>query len=538
MSEALETTFDLLGKTRNEAAVGVLIPAFDSPSRSIREAALAAILRRRSPAGQLEVLRRLHLLDDRSQAIVRRYRGRMTQTLRDAVLGSDRQLCTNGCRAAVWFREYDLLPALINVLEDEANPNNDLASQTVVELTRQLYAALGCSNGENDHRNPQFFRHQVVGALERSVRRFAGHKRREIIETFVLLVGRENVTLARILEDPRHAAFLVLVNVLSKSPAAGVIGLLLSFLDHPHAPSAALSVLAKRRDLEFIRYLLRKIGREPSAAVKRNLKRIRSIPWVRSGTHLLDRLDDAAQHAMVQLVMSAGIPRAEAFRTVERLLLHGKRGGRRAAAEALGEFSGAEANALTLNALNDEDPQVQAHALSQLRSRGIPGTLPRLVEMVDSRHAVVRNAARKGLAEFSFKRFSAAFDMLDEEVRLSTGALVKKVDPQTIPLLEAEMHSRVRTRRLRALAIVRTIGAVSRLERTIVRLLHDDDHMVRAEAAAALEQCHSPASRHALEVALNDRSMAVREAARKSLQHRARFPRQPEAFLDSVDEHG
>jgi len=538
VNEALETTFELLRTTRNEAAVGALIPALDSRWRSVRESALATILERRSPAGQLEVLRRLHRLDDRSGRLVCRYRGRMTQTLRDAILASDRQLCSNGCQAAERFGEFDLLSTLINVLEDGANPNNDLASRAAVALTRQLYAVLAGSTKENAPRNPQFFRRQAVDALERSIGRFAGHKRREILEAFVLLAGRDNVTLTRILEDPHHAAFLVLVDVLSKSTAAGVIGLLLSFLDHPHAPSAVLSVLAKRRDPEFIRYLLRKIGREPSTAVKRNLKRIPSIPWVRDETELLDRLDDAAQHATVQLVISAGIPRAEAFGTVEWLLLHGKRGGRRAAAKALAQFTGAEANNLALGALNDEDPQVQAHVLGQLRSRGIPGSLPRLVEMVDSRHAVVRNAARKSLAEFSFKRFNAAFDMLDEDVRLSTGALVKKVDPRTIPLLETEMHCRVRTRRLRALAIARTIGAVPKLERTIVRLLHDNDHMVRAEAAAALEQVRSPASRHALEVALSDRSMAVREAARKSLRNRARSPRRTEASSDFPDEQG
>ena len=37
--------------------------------------------------------------------------------------------------------------------------------------------------------------------------------------------------------------------------------------------------------------------------------------------------------------------------------------------------------------------------------------------MVDSPHAVVRKAARESLAEFSFRRYLAAFDMLDEEVR-------------------------------------------------------------------------------------------------------------------------
>ena len=90
---------------------------------------------------------------------------------------------------------------------------------------------------------------------------------------------------------------------------------------------------------------------------------------------------------------------------------------------------------------------MQAHIVGQLRGRGIPGILPVLLEMVDSPHAVVRKAARESLAEFSFRRYVAAFEMLDDEVRQSTGMLVKKIDPQTVPLLREEMRSLVRTRR-------------------------------------------------------------------------------------------
>ena len=535
VSRSFETTIRLLAETPNEAAVPVLVAALDSPRSVIRNAALGAILSRRSPAGHREVLRRLDGLDEPSKQCVLKYRGHMTHALRDAVLDSDPRLCANGCLTAVWFREYDLIPALITSLEAEANPNVQIAGRTLLELTELLYGELVEPYDDGRRRDPQLIRHRVVGDLERSVARFAKHKRREIIDAFVLLVRRDSVTLRRILQDPHHAAFRSLVDVLAKSPASGVLGLLLSFLDDPHAPSVALSVVAKRRDLRFVQYLLRKVGREPSEPVKQNLKRIKSISWVRDGLTLLDELEELEQHAAVRLVINSGSSRTEAFTVVERVLRHGKPAGRRAASKALGEFNGAEANALTLEVLDDHDPQVQANALAQLRHRGIPGALPRLVEMVDSRHAVVRKAARESLDEFSFHRFLAAFDMLDDEVRRSTGALVKKVDSQTIPLLRAEMESRIRTRRLRALAIARTVDAVAQLEETITDLLYDEDHLVRAEAALALAQCDSRASLDALREAEQDRSASVREAATGSLHDRAQWTTWRDALPDPAD---
>ncbi len=203
---------------------------------------------------------------------------------------------------------------------------------------------------------------------------------------------------------------------------------------------------------------------------------------------------------------------------VETVLLHGKPGGRREAARALGEFQGSEANALAMNALADPDPQVQANIIPQLRGRGIPGVLPSLLDLVDSPYAVVRKAARESLAEFSFKRFVAAFDMLDEDVRRSTGLLVKKIDTQAVSLLNDELQSPIRTRRLRGLAIARAIDAVESVEAAIIEMLKDEDHLVRMEAATTLGMSVSAASVAALTEVLNDKSEAVRQAAQQSLK--------------------
>jgi HEAT repeat protein len=532
VTEGLETTLQLLKTTSNEAAMRVLIPALDSPSAVIREGALSAILSRRDPAGHGEVLRRLHVLDAQSRAIVEARRERMTQAIRDAVLSGNLNLCANGCAAAVWFREYDLIPALLTVLEDPSSPKGELAGRTLTELAGRLYGELAGPVRGDGRRAPEQVRRQVIGALERSMKTFSRHRRREVLQAYLLLVHRDSAGLKQVLDDPHHAAFLMLVDVLSTSQAAGVIGLLLAFLDNPRAPSSVLSVIAKRCDLKVLQYLLRKIGREPSSAVRQNLKRIESVPWLKDAAAVLQPLDDLAQHAAVRLAVTSAIPRSQAFSVVKSLLLHGKRGGRRAAAEALHEFHGAEANALVLQALDDEDPQVQAKALVQLRRRGILGALPRLVEKVDSHHPVVRRAARTSLDEFSFDRFLAAFDMLDDEVRRSTGTLVKKVDPETVPRLKAELQAKGRARRLRALAVARVVGAVRPLETTITGLLHDDDHMVRTEAARALGQGTLVSSWAALEEALRDPSTTVRQAAQESLRHRIPPAREAEPQPD------
>ena len=518
MSKGLATTFRLLGKTKNEAAVGLLIPALDSAHAAIGEGALETLLDRRSEAGQKEIVRRLHALNPRWEAIVEAKHAHMSHALRDAVLATDAQLCANGCRGAVWFHEYDLLPTLINAAEDEANPNRDAVAATLLRLAELLYEELASPRDYRNRRDPQLVRQHVLSSLEQSVARYQKHKLTAVIEAFLLLAHRDNLLLKQILADPLHPSYLPIIDVLTRSPRGGVIRLVLSYLDDAAAPSSAITLLAHRSDSRFVECLVRKIGSEPSAAAAANLKKIECIAWLQSEPTILDMLDDAAQHGAMQLALRSAMNRMAVLRMIEWLMQRGKPGGRRAAAAALAQFNGAEANALCLKALADADPLVQADAVRQVRQRGIPGALAKLLDLLASPHDVVRSAVRESLAEFNFKRFLAAFDVLDDEVRRSTGAMVRKIDPESIPQLQEELTAKSRTRRLRAIAAATAMGALGDLEQPLLQRLGDEDHVVRAEAARALAACPTAAVRQALADAIGDRSVVVQEAAEQSLR--------------------
>jgi HEAT repeats len=518
VTQGLSATFRLLTKTKNEAAVALLIPALDCAHIAIQEQALRALLDRHSIAGQKEIVGRLHELNPRWESIIDERHGRMSAGLRDAVLATSPQLCQNGCRATLWFHEYDLMPALINAAEDESNPNRRLVAETLLKLAELLYDELAAPRDYRNRRDPQLVRQHVLASLEQSVRRFSKHRIDEVIEAFLLLVHRDNATLRQILSDPLDPCYRPIVEVLTRSPRNGIIRLVLSFLDDSPAPSAAITILTHRSDARFVECLTHKIGDDPSAAVSANVKKIDSIAWLQSEPTLLEQFDDAAQAGAVQLAIRSGMTRRAVFKMVEFLMNKGREGGRRAASLALAQFNGAEANALALRGLADPDPQVQANLLVQLRQRGIPGTLARLVEMLESPHDVVRRAVRETLAEFNFKRYLAAFEILDDEVRRSTGAMVRKIDPQAIPGLKEELTAKSRTRRLRAIAASLAMGAVPDLEHEFIERLADEDHLVRAEAARALGHCHTGTVVDALREARADRSLVVREAAEESLE--------------------
>lgn len=531
--EGIATTFQLLARTENEAATSVLLAALESPDEAISEGALRTLLKRHSLAGHQQLLRRLHTLDPKWREILHEYRGTMSHALRDALVSGDAQSCANSCQAILWFHEYDLMPALINLLENDANPNARPAAETALKLAELFYDDLAGTKNFRPRQDPRTLRGHLVSALEASVIRYARHRRGEPIEAFLMICERDNSTLKQLLFDPLHASYRPVIETITHGTRPGVLRLLLSFMDDAQAPSAALTAVAHRRDPPFVKALLRKIGGEPSAAAKRNLARIEHFAWLGPNETLLDELDDVAQHSTVELVMASGMNRLAAFDIIAHLVTVGAVGGRRAAAAALSQFHGSEANNIALKALADDDPQVQAAVLGQLRERGIPGAVSILVDLAESAEPSVREAARKSLSEFSFARYLAAFDMLEDQVRRSTGMLVRKVDPEAVPQLIEELQTPSRRRRIRALQVADAMQVVKQLEAAVIERLQDEDHLVRLEASRALAQCDSAEVCLALRRAEQDTSVTVRETASESLEKLYR--RRPELAVLSDD---
>ncbi len=244
-----------------------------------------------------------------------------------------------------------------------------------------------------------------------------------------------------------------------------------------------------------------------------------SIQWLQGDLSNLDELTEEQQHSTVQLAMKSSMNRLDVFEVIRHLAKRGKPAGRRAATSALAEFRGIDANELAADRLgNDDDPQVIANILLQVRDRGVAGAMKHLIESLDSPHEVIQQAARDCLDEFNIERFLSAYDMIEDSVRISTGLLVRKVDLETIPVLERELRSPSRTRKMRAIGAVAAMRLVTELEERIIGLLQDEDHFVRSEAATALSRSDSETSRSALRDALLDRSASVQQAAERSLQ--------------------
>jgi hypothetical protein len=516
MKSNLKKTFQFLTKTENEAATEVLAAALDCSHRPTQEAALEAILDRRSPAGHREVFKRLAQFGDEHRAIVSEHPGRLIRVVREAIKGAD--TASAAFDAILAFRLYDAMPAVIAAACDPRSPHFEIAKKTVLDLTEAFYNDLSEAGAGSKPAGMDSMRQRLTTALEQALDKFDQHESHEIVEAFLLLAKQQNVVLRRLLRQQEDAVHSALTHVLASSLRGGVLRVLLGFLEDPQSPKVVLDVIAGRKDLRFLDNFVNYSGRKPTKTVAETLARFEFFTWAEADNETLQQLDEKSQANAVWVMMASAMDRDDVFEVIEFLLLQGNAGGRAAAAEALADFRGSKATMLVVRTLNDEEPAVRAHLSRQLRPRNVPGAMSLLIRMVDHPHPLVRNALRESLPEFTFRQFMANFDSLSEDLLATTGHLVQKIDPECQSKLFGEMTCLSPVRRRRAIMAANSMGLIRDMEQAVIDLLGDDDHMVRIAAAKALAECETMPSWEALRDALLDKSVIVKEAAEASLR--------------------
>jgi hypothetical protein len=520
----LQRTIDALAKSHNDAATPTLIAALSEDSGPIFDGAIAGLVSRRSKAGHLQVLNRRRVLSPAQRELVEKGRSRMGGALREALLEGDDQLFEAAWDFVDESGDFDLLPTLVMVAEQPSGARSRKAIELTLRLIEQLSDWIASDRLPAVGRDPETIRLCVLESLERTVERFREHQRPELIEAFVVLAGPHSEALVRIVETPHHPCFPSVVQSLSASASPGVIRLLLDMLTSKDAPQAVRNVIAKRTDGPFVAALLAVPIDPKNTILRRNLARLRGAACCEAVHDVCTTLEPLEQAAAMRLLAATGAGDDQKLALAEALLRQGALEARIAACAALQPISGQRANKLVLLALKDDDPSVQAAAARQLRVRRIPGMLAKLIELAESPHEEVRAAAREALSEFSFDNFAARFDILDEDARRLLGGRVARIDPTALDRLRQELASSVRRQRLRAIDMAGSMGLVQPLADALIERLDDDDHLVRAAAAEALQACQAADVRKALLAAIGDRSAAVQMAARNSLRALASLP--------------
>lgn len=511
----IEKTFQLFANTDNHAAVPVLVDALDSPYSEVREGALSALIRQRHAVAQRALVQRWRKFTQVQRSWIELSGISLEIALRELIQSNDHDQFALGLEVLNQVPEYELIPALALIVRDSGHSYRDTAGNTLVHLAASLRKDL--RTGEKKS-GVESVRSRAIESLGDCITHYQQHESVAILESFLVLVTRENQLLREAWNNPKHPAHAAIIRFLRHSSRPEIIDLVLSSLTDMHPSMPVLNIVGLRHDPAFMSELTARIQGSMNDTVRRNLAKLTKVAWADEHRHVLEKLNGLQQAAAVHMAMCTSIGSERLYDLLLMMAGSQHSSGRLAALEELASYVDPPTNELILDAVSDPNAGVRAEALRQLRPRGIPGAIKLLLQHLDSPQLIVQDTVRNSLAEFNFPRFLAAFDKMGLEAQKNTGRLVRGIDVNTQRLLADEMVNDASYRRLRALKIIEVMENHLDMEADLIKALQHEDHFLRAEAAKLLARCPSSSSVTALRQAMLDRNVRVRENAEESLR--------------------
>lgn len=512
----IEKTFQLFARTDNHAAVPVLVDALDSPYSDIRESALSSLLHQRHAVAQRAIVQRWRRFTPVQKSWIELSGISLEIALRELIHSNDPSEFSLGLEILGQVYEYELIPSLVMIVRDSNHAYRDSAGSTLVNLAANLRREL--RSAEDPLQTNEGVRSRAIESLGDCIRHYEQHESLPILESFLVLVTRENQLLREAWNNPRHPAHSAIIRFLRHSTRPEIIDLVLGTLTDMHPSLPVLGIIGLRHDPAFMSELTTRIQGTFSDDVRRNLSRLNRVAWAEEHCKVLDKLNGLQQAAAVHMAMATAIGSERLYDLLLMMAHSGHSSGRLAALEELASYIDPQTNELILEAVSDPNAAVRAEALRQLRPRGIPGAIKLLLQHLDSPQLIVQDTVRKSLAEFNFPRYLSAFDRMSPDARRNTGRLVRGIDGNTQRLLAEELTSEASYRRLRALQMIDVMENHGDMEADLIKALRHEDHFLRAEAARSLGYCSSSRAVAALRDAMLDRNVRVRENAEVSLR--------------------
>ncbi len=521
MTQAISLTMRALATSRSEHALPVLLKALDVPDPRVQVAAVDAIVEHSSSRAQIDLLRQYAQLSTPAQEQLVRQTNKLTGPLRQC-------LTTRGDASIDVLTILEAgstghqLPLVAQCLCQYPQHVDERTIDVFRVLVDRVHDHLRAKTTDPLYMQAASVREASLAMMKLSSDQLSKLPHRDAVVEAILILGRPNDESVQCLLNRDGSETRQLVyNFFQTSTHPGVMELALQYLNTARPPLKIFEILQQRSDPEFIAAVLRWLPKRPTTMQSRNLHQIESLPWLKSPDEILPLLPEALQPTLLLLLSHVSVGDLVKERVREWILRNGTFEARNLVLSAAVPVSGESVREILIDALDSEEPESTAWALTQVRQQRLPDALERLVSGLDSSEDVVRDVAREELSDFGLERVLASHDRFDEDHAKQVGQLVLKIDPQATEQLANEFYHPIRQRRLRAIAGSVSLGLNWHVLPTLLKLLDDTDELIRRAVVETLAEMPTKPVIVQLQQHRNDKNIRVREAIESALENLA-----------------
>lgn len=494
------------------------------------------LLEHPSPENLLAIVQHWHVWPIEQRLELKERKLDFAPAIRAALCESDLQVKHNAFDAATELQVTAIVPDLIKLAMQPSYVHRATSSAVLLRLTELLYQQNQASRAADDStddpetatapdelRPAPVFRwppgvSKLRQIMETALQHYKLGGRSEVLVVFLSFADFDDPWVDRILADKLHPAHDDLLALFETNATEAVVEKLACFLYSPRPLPCVASIWRRRNDLIFVQRFLQFIARQKEPEVVGNLRRLSQPFWLNELINDIRLLSLTEQHALLTLIQNCLPQDDEVLEALSRILPQSSLVLRRRIVAIICQLSGMRANHLVAELIEREnDGEILITLIPELRRRNLARAMKKLLGLLDHGHEGVRRKAAEAFHDCSIQRYLAAYDLLDEAVRRSTGQLVQKVDPATNRVLADELSCGNRIRQIRALQAIRSIGNIDELSAIVIKLAQNPDLRLKIAAIGTLAGATVPEAKGLIRRYLVDPDPSVRKAAELSL---------------------
>lgn len=504
-----ELTYAVLGRTRNEAAVDVLLSCLDSELREHRDMALSTLMQRREDRVPAKLLARWKQLKTTDHLLLRTrktwFEAAVSQALKHR--GAD---TATAIAAAESLELTKFIPMLVDLAETgETEEIQQRATAAILKLAHILGGRARCDRDAPTIRNPALER------LHKSLSKISQHGNVSLADAFLVLSLWGDSELRKVMSEPTPMRKLVLDRFL-ESKHIGVLDLLAGTIKRRQMDDNVTALIRTRNDHAFRSVLLNSITPDPSTVVLKNLANIGMPASCRGGELLLSKINESQIPALVHVYATCGTDSIKTLHLIAAVAEKKNPVYDSVICFALSQCAVPESELIIRAALhiaNDEEEDLTHNDHARL--------LQRLITLIDHKDENIVRGIRRVIQPLHAESMMHRFQELRPRSRRILGRAVMMVDPNALQRVSDAIRHPVLKNRIAAIAMADALAVVDLLSDSFEHIVQEDHLEARITAAEVMANARGDATWRILKKLADLPGCPVRDIALDAIQRRS-----------------
>ncbi|MEZ6138529.1 MAG: hypothetical protein R3C53_26905 [Pirellulaceae bacterium] len=502
------TTWEILEKSRNTAAVATLTTGLGSACAELRHRSLQCLVARKEDKARRAIVLNWERYDQRDQDWLRKEPQQFSQTASELLAhGSSAE--KHAALAAIG--SLDLADSIATVLEIATTPRHALH----VKATECLFdMCVRWGQQARIGKDVPSIRTTMLERLNACLASFRQHKNQNLVEAWLCLVHWEDSVQRGMISDPRQDAYRSVLKQLANSQRTPILQLLGGYLWRATTPKSVLGILVERSEPE----LAIEIAKLTDAnTLPMALKRLGTMPPLAS----LENLDIQTLPVSFDVQRKLWLMQAASLNDLPRVLdgairlsKLGTSDARQTAAEMLRRCRRPEIETLV--------PAIQASTVNSGEELCLADLMVEIAGWLNSPSQLLMKAATEFLSDFTLEKLLEQVRHWPSQMCRAMAAIVSLTDENFAERLSLELQCPAPKRRLAALQVTEMLGCADAVSEWLMPLLEDSRLDVRVKVIDLLSALGHESLETLIPQLLQDASTDIQDAANRAVRRQAR----------------